>query len=76
MTNKKRLNNIYYMALHHKKLNQGLKNDMLRDEYYRRYSEGLYDAYAYVVQMIEHSDTIGTADYKNIYKMKKAKGER
>ena len=47
---------------------------MLRDEYYRRYSEGLHDAY--VVQMFEHSDTIGTVDYKNLYKMKKSKGER
>ena len=53
-----------------------LANDMLRDEYHRRYSEGLQDAYAYVVQMFEHSDTIGTVDYKNIHKMKKAKGER
>ena len=49
---------------------------MLRDEYYRRYSEGLHDAYAYVVQMFEHSDTIGTVDYKNLYKIKKSKGER
>jgi hypothetical protein len=60
------------MALRHKELNEGLKNDIMRDEYYRRYSEGLCDACAYVVQMFDHSDTIGITDYKNIFKMKKA----
>ena len=76
MTNKKLLNNIYYTALYHKELNEGLKIDIMRDEYDRRYSEGLYEAYAHVVQMVEHPDDIGIVDYKNIHKMKKEKGER
>lgn len=58
------------MAVHHKQLNKSIMNDLLRPDWERKYARGLFDAYAYVVQMIEHNDTIGIADYKKVFKMK------
>ena len=69
MNNQKLLENIYYAARHHKELNQLLMNDLLRDDLERERSKGLYDAYSYIVQMLVHNDTIGTVDYKKVYKM-------
>lgn len=69
MNNQKLLENIYYAARHHKELNQFLMNDLLRDDYQRFRSRGMFDAYSYVVQMMEHNTTIGSVDYKEVFKM-------
>jgi hypothetical protein len=69
MNNQKLLENIYYAALNHRDLHQRLMNDLHRDDLERERSRGLYDAYSYIVQMIIHNDTIGTVDYKKVYKM-------
>lgn len=69
MNNQKLLENIYYAALSHRDLHQGLMNDLLRGDLERERSKGLYDAYSYIVQMIVHNDTIGIVDYKEVYKM-------
>ena len=66
---KKLLTNIYFLAKHHKELNGLLMNDLMRDDLERRHSRGLFDAYAYIVQMVEHSQSIGTVNYKKVFKM-------
>lgn len=66
---KKLLENIYFAALHHKELNGHLMRDLMRDDYERRVSRAHYDAYAYIVQMVVHSATIGKTDYKKVFKM-------
>jgi hypothetical protein len=66
---KQLLENIYYMALYHRDEAQLRMNDLLSDEL-REKDEGLYNAYAYVVQMIEYHDSIGLVDYKKIHNMK------
>lgn len=65
----KLLENIYYMALHHAKLNESLKNDLTRDDTQRAKDEGYYNAYSYVVLMIQKSESLGKTDYKKVYKM-------
>lgn len=69
MNNKKLLENIYYAARHHKELNQLLMTDLQRDDLERFRCRGMFDAYSYIVQMIEHSTTIGSVDYKEVFKM-------
>ena len=66
---KKLLENIYYMALHHRDLNERLSNDLSRDDIQRACDRSCYEAYAHVVQMVTHSDTIGSVDYKKVHKM-------
>jgi hypothetical protein len=63
------LKNVYFMALHHAKLNESLMNDLSRDDVQRAKDTGYYSAYSYVVQMIQNSETIGKTDYKKVYKM-------
>lgn len=70
MTYKKLLQNIYYMAYHHKESNNLRMNDLLRDDVDRAKCKGSYDSYAVIVQMIEMYDTIGKCDYKKTFKMK------
>ena len=70
MTYKKLLENIYYMAYHHKELHNGIMNDLLLEDWHRSKSRGSYDAYAAIVQMIEHYDTMGKTEYKKVFKMK------
>lgn len=73
MKYKKLLENIYFAAYHHKELNWLLKNDLLRDDLERKKAEGSFNAYSFIVQMIEHHDTIGQTDYKKVFKMKNPK---
>jgi hypothetical protein len=63
------LKNIYFMALHHAKLNESLMNDLSRDDNERAKDEGHYNAYSYVVQMVRYSESIGSTDYKKIHKI-------
>ena len=58
------------MSLHHMKLNESLMDNLMRDDVQRARDGGLFDAYAYVVQMIRHNETIGKVDYKKAHKMK------
>ena len=67
---KKLLTNIYFLAKHHRDLNQSLMNDLSRDDLLRSNSTGCFDAYDYIVQMCERSDLIGKVDYKKVHKMK------
>ena len=67
---KKLLENIYFAARHHKELNDGLARNLQRDERQRAIDNARYEAYAYIVQMVNHSDTIGKVDYKKVHKMK------
>lgn len=69
MSNQKLLENIYYVARHHKELNQLLMNDINRDDLERFRSRGMFDAYSYIVQMMEHNTTIGSVDYKEVFNM-------
>ena len=69
MTCEKLLTNIYFAAKHHKELNLLLKNDLMAEDWMRQKALGSYDAYAYIEQMVVHSDTIGCADYKKVFKM-------
>ena len=66
---KKLVKDIYFMALHHAKLNERLMNDLSRDAEQRAKDEGYYSAYSYVVQMCQHNETMGKVDYKKVYKM-------
>ena len=66
----KLLKNIYFMALYHAQQNEFRMNDLTRDDVQRAKDSGLQDAYAYVVQMIRYSESIGNTDYKKTYKMK------
>jgi hypothetical protein len=70
MTKKKLLENIYFAALHLKNLNNSLANDLLRDDIERARAKGAREAYAYIVLMILHSQSIGSADYKKVFDMK------
>lgn len=63
------LKNIYYMALYHRDKAELRMNNLLREDELRGKDEGLYNAYAYVVQMIEYHDSIGTVDYKKVHNM-------
>ena len=45
-------------------------NDLSRSDELRASDEGRFNAYAYVVQMIRYSETIGKTDYKKVHKMK------
>lgn len=69
MKPKKLLENIYYAAKHHQERSGMIKDDLLRDDLERCKARGSYDAYAHIVQMITHNDTIGIADYKKVFKM-------
>jgi hypothetical protein len=69
MTHKKLLENIYFAALHHKNEALFRANDLLRDDLERAKDKGLYDAYSFIVLMVQHSDRVGIADYKKIFKM-------
>ena len=69
MNNQKLLENIYYAARHHKELNQLLMNDLLCDDLERFRSRGMFDAYSFIVQMMEHNTTIGSVDYKEVFNM-------
>ena len=66
---KKLLKNIFFMAVHHAKLNERLMNDLSRDSEQRAKDAGCYNAYSYVVQMCQYNETIGKTDYKKTYKM-------
>jgi hypothetical protein len=67
---KQLLKNIYYMALYHRDKANLRMNDLLREDELREKDEGLYNAYAYVVQMIEYHDSIGLVDYKKVHNIK------
>ena len=69
MNNQKLLENIYYAARHHKELNQLLMNDLHCDDLERLRSRGMFDAYSFIVQMMEHNTTIGSVDYKEVFNM-------
>lgn len=69
MNNQKLLENIYYAARHHKELNQLLMNDLHCDDLERFRSRGMFDAYSFIVQMMEHNTTIGSVDYKEVFNM-------
>jgi hypothetical protein len=62
------LQNLYKMAKNHAELNQRLSNDLSRSDILRSKSEGSLDAYEFVLQMINHSDTIGNVDYDKVYR--------
>ena len=66
---KKLLTNIYYASKYFKESNNLMMNDLMRDDIERKHSKGQFDAYSYIVQMIEYSDTIGSVDYKKTFKM-------
>lgn len=66
---KKLLKNVYFAALNHKNSAWLRMNDLLRDDLDRKYNKGLFDAYSYIVQMIDYHDTIGIVDYKKIFNM-------
>jgi len=70
MTKKKLLENIYFAALHLKKLNTLLANDLLRDDVSRARAEGALEAYGYIELMILRNDSIGSTDYKKVFDMK------
>jgi hypothetical protein len=70
MKDSKLLKNIYFSALHHRNSANLRMNNLLRDDIVRAKDEGEFDAYAWIVQMIENEDTIGIADYKRLFKMK------
>ena len=70
ITDSKLLRNIFYAALRHRDAARMRKDDLLRDDEIRAKDQGLYDAYAYIVQLIEYRDTIGITDYKKIHNMK------
>lgn len=70
MTYKKLLSNIYYKAVYHRDLHSHIMNDLLRDDLERKKSLGYFDAYSAIIQMIDYYDTIGSVDYKKVYKMK------
>lgn len=58
------------MALYHRDKAKLRSDDLLREDELREKDKGLYNAYAYVVQMIEYHDSIGLVDYKNLHNMK------
>jgi hypothetical protein len=58
------------MALYHRDKANLRMNDLLREDELREKDQGLYNAYAYVVQMIEYHDSIGLVDYKKVHNMK------
>ena len=66
---KKLLTNIYFLAKHHRDLNERLMNDLSRDDELRAKELGSFNAYGYIVQMVNHSDSLGQTDYKKIHKM-------
>jgi hypothetical protein len=68
ISDKQLLKNIYEMAKHHRNLNESLMNDLSRDDFFRQKDRGSYDAYQYVVDMIEKRDIFGSLDYKKIFK--------
>ena len=70
MTPKKLLENVYFAALYHRDSNESRARDLLRDDEFRERDRGLADAYAFIVQLIEYSDTLGTVDYKKVHNMK------
>lgn len=63
------LENIYYMCVHSMGMHLMMKNDLSRDNVERARSDGYYEAYAYVKQMMENPH-IGMADYKTVFDMK------
>ncbi len=65
---KKLLKNIYYAAKYHKDENNLMMNDLLRDDVERAKCRGAFDAYAFIVLMIEN-EGVGNADYKKVFKM-------
>ena len=69
-TYKKLLQNIYFAAKYHAESNRARSNDLSRSTETRARDLGLADAYEYIVQFVEHNDTIGQADYKKVHKMK------
>ena len=70
ITDSKLLKNIFYAALHHRDSARMRKDDLLNDDYLRTRDAALYDAYAYIVQLIEYRDTIGMVNYKKVFDMK------
>ena len=50
-------------------MNERLMNDLSRDDVLREKALGAFDAYGYIVQMVEHNDSIGRVNYKKVHKM-------
>ena len=70
ITPKKLLENIYFAAVYHRDSSDSRARDFTRDKILRAKDQGLADAYSYIVQFIEYSDTIGKTDYKKVHNMK------
>ena len=69
MTHKKLLQNVYKAAKYHENSNRLRSNDLSRNRSMRSNDLSRAEAYAYIIQMVVHWDTIGSVDYHKVHKI-------